>query len=170
LSFILGARISDVPYLVAAWRKEHPGEEVPDGQVFVQPWPGLSGQRRDQITFYQYRADRARRTLRGIDEQVAKAEKAVAGKTAVKRNRFVQLSGGTRTVNRTLETKARALAGLKGYVTNLAACPDGTRSRPSSSSTPTTGCSRSKSRSGCPSTTCKPDRSTTTNANRSKRT
>lgn len=63
----------------------------------------------------------ARRTLRGIDEQVAKAEGAVAGKTPVKRNRFVQLSGGTRSVNRALETKARALAGLKGYVTNLEA-------------------------------------------------
>jgi hypothetical protein len=33
--------------------------------------------------------------LRGIDEQIAKAEKAVAGKTPVKRNRFVQLFGGT---------------------------------------------------------------------------
>jgi hypothetical protein len=29
-------------------------------------------------------------------------------------------------VNRTMETKARAVAGLKGYLTNLAACPDGT--------------------------------------------
>jgi transposase len=29
-------------------------------------------------------------------------------------------------VNRALEAKARALAGLKGYVTNLDACPDGT--------------------------------------------
>jgi transposase len=44
----------------------------------------------------------------------------------VKRNRFVQLSGGTKSVNRELEAKARALAGLKGYITNLAACPDGT--------------------------------------------
>jgi hypothetical protein len=44
----------------------------------------------------------------------------------VKRNRFVQLSGGSRSVNRTLEAKARALAGIKGYVTNLQACPDGT--------------------------------------------
>ena len=44
----------------------------------------------------------------------------------MKRNRFVQLSGGTRKVNRKLEDKARALAGLKGYVTNLPACPDGT--------------------------------------------
>ena len=29
-------------------------------------------------------------------------------------------------MNRDLEARARALAGLKGYTTNLAACPDGT--------------------------------------------
>jgi hypothetical protein len=127
LSFILGARIPDVPFVVADWRREHPGQNIGDGQIFVQPWPaGPADKRRDQVIYYQYRADRARRTLRGIDEQVAKAEKAVAGQTAVKRNRFVQLAGGTRKVNRSLEAKARALAGLKGYVTNLAACPDGT--------------------------------------------
>ena len=127
LSFILGARIPDVPYVVAEWRREHPGQDIPDGHVFCQPWPaGPADRRRDQVIYYQHRADRARRTLRGIDEQIAKAERAVAGQTAVKRNRFVQLSGGTRTVNRALEAKARALAGLKGYVTNLAACPDGT--------------------------------------------
>jgi hypothetical protein len=44
----------------------------------------------------------------------------------VKRNRFVQLDGGTKSINRELKAKARALAGLKGYVSNLAACPDGT--------------------------------------------
>ena len=44
----------------------------------------------------------------------------------MKRNRFIQLAGGTRSVNRELEAKARALAGIKGYITNLAACPDGT--------------------------------------------
>jgi hypothetical protein len=127
LSFILGARMPDVPYVVARWRQAHPGEQIPDGQMFAQPGPaGPTDQRRDQVIYYQYRADRARRSLRGIDEQVAKAEKAVAGKTAVKRNRFVRLSGGTRSVNRDLEAKARALAGLKGYLTNLPACPDGT--------------------------------------------
>jgi hypothetical protein len=83
------------------------------------------GRRGDEV-FRQLVLARARRTLRGIDEQVAKAEKAVAGKTPVKRNRFIQLSGGTRSINRELEAKARALAGLKGYVTNLRACPDGT--------------------------------------------
>ena len=78
------------------------------------------------MIYYQFRADRARRTLRGIDEQVAKAAKAVAGLAPVKRNRFIALDGAVKSVNRELEAKARDLAGLKGYVTNLAACPDGT--------------------------------------------
>ena len=123
LSFILGARTPHVPYLVAQWRREHPGEDIPDGHVFAQPWPATDKQktagRRDKTIFYRYKADSARRSLRGIDEQVAKAEAAVAGKASVKRNRFVQLTGGDKSVNRDLEAKARALAGIKGYVTNL---------------------------------------------------
>jgi hypothetical protein len=116
LSFILGMKIPHVPYVVAQWRREHPGEQIPDGQVFTQPWPaGPDGGRRDQVIYYQYRHDRARRTLHGIDEQVRKAEQAVAGNAPVKRNRFIQLTGGTRSVNRELEAKARALAGIKGY-------------------------------------------------------
>ena len=62
---------------------------------------------------------RGRRTLRGIDEQVAKAERAVDGKTPVKRNRYIKLTGVTKSVNRQLEAKTRALAGWKGYTTNL---------------------------------------------------
>jgi Transposase DDE domain len=116
LSFILGAKIPHEPYAVRQWRREHPGQDIGDGQVFTQPWPaGPNGGRRDQVIYYQYKADRARRTLRGIDEQVSKAEQAVVGKAPVKRNRFIRLSGGTRTVNRELEARARELAGLKGY-------------------------------------------------------
>jgi hypothetical protein len=127
LSFILGLRIPEVPYVVTEWHREHPGEPIPDGHVFTQRWPaGPAGGRRDQVIYYQYRHDRARRTLRGIDEQVAKAQNAIAGKVPIKRNRFIQLSDGTHTVNRQLEARARALAGIKGYITNLAACPDGT--------------------------------------------
>jgi hypothetical protein len=120
LSFILGMKIPDIPYVIRQWRADHPGEDIPDGQIFTQPWPaGATDQRRDQVIYYQYKADRARRTLRGIDEQVAKAEKAVAGKIPVKRNRFVALAGADKSVNRTLEAKARALAGFKGYITNI---------------------------------------------------
>ncbi|WP_297108975.1 IS1634 family transposase [Tessaracoccus sp.] len=70
------------------------------------------------ITYYQYSADRARRSRKGIAEQVRKAEDAVAGKTAVKRNRYVDLHKPTKTVNYELAEKNTALAGIKGYETN----------------------------------------------------
>ena len=120
LSFILGARTASVPYVIAQWRREHPDEPVPDGLVLTESMPASSSDGRGHWwVYYRYSHDRGRRTLKGITEQVAKAEKAVAGKVPVKRNRFVRLHGGTRSVNRDLEAKARALAGWKGYVTNL---------------------------------------------------
>jgi hypothetical protein len=50
----------------------------------------------------------------------------------VKRNRFIALDGAVKSVNRGLEAKTSALAGLKGYVTNLAAAPTGRPLRPRS--------------------------------------
>jgi hypothetical protein len=126
VSFILGMKIPEVPYVIDKWRQDHvdtdTGEthDIPDGYIFTQPWPaGPTDQRRDQIKYYQYSADRARRTLRGIDTQVAKAEKAVTGQISVKRNRFVKLSGGTKTANQALVNKTRTLAGIKDYWTDL---------------------------------------------------
>ncbi len=81
LSYIIGARLPELPYVVAQWRRTHPD--------------GAAG-RRDKVAYYQYRTDPARRTLRGIDEQVAKAEKAVVGKTAVKRNGSCSSPAATR--------------------------------------------------------------------------
>jgi hypothetical protein len=115
LSFILGMRIPDIPYAVAQWRREHPGEQIPGGHVFTQPWPaGPNGGRRDQVICYQYRHDRARRTLRGIDEQVNKAEQAAAGKVPVKRNRFIQLTRGTTSVNRELKGQGQGTSRDQG--------------------------------------------------------
>lgn len=123
LSFILGSRIPFLPDVVREWRDKHPEEQIPDQLVLTQPWPATSSEKSrgipDRVVHYQFRHDRARRTLRGIDEQVAKAEKAVDGHAPVKRNRFIKLTGATKTVNRELEAKNRALAGWKGYTTNL---------------------------------------------------
>jgi len=127
LSFILGMKIPHVPYVVKQWRREHPGQEIPDGHVLTQPWPaGPTARRRDQIIYYQYKGRPGQKDAARDRRAGEKAEQAVAGKAPVKRNRFIQLSGGTRSVNRELEEKARALAGLKGHATNLQACPDGT--------------------------------------------
>ena len=52
LSFILGMKIPDVPCQVAQWRREHPGQDIPDGHIFTQPWPaGPSAKRRDQVIY-----------------------------------------------------------------------------------------------------------------------
>jgi DDE family transposase len=123
LSFILGTRIPHLPDVVREWRDKHPGEAIPDGLTLTQPWPATSSEKArgipDRVIYYQFRHDRARRTLRGIDEQVRKAERAVDGHAPIKRNRYIQLAGATKSVNRTLEAKTRALAGWKGYTTNL---------------------------------------------------
>jgi hypothetical protein len=120
LSFILGMRIPDTPYAVTEWRRKHLDEQMPDVLILTQPRPaGPADKRRNRVVYYQYKVNRGRRTLRGIDEQVAKAERAVAGKVPVERNRFIKLVGADKSVNRTLEAKARALAGIKGYITNL---------------------------------------------------
>ena len=104
-----------------------PARRSPTGTSSPSPGPpGRPSKRRDQVIYYQFKADRARRTLRGIDEQVAKAAKAVAGLAPTKRNRFIAFDGAAKSVNRELEAKAGSLAGIKGYVTNLAACPDET--------------------------------------------
>src|SRR6185503_9759895 len=127
LSYILGARLPYLPDVVREWRDKHPDEAVPDALVLTQPWRSTSSEKArgipDRVIHYQYRHDRARRTLRGIDEQVAKAQRAVDGHAPVKRNRYIQLSGATRSVNRQLEAKTRALAGWKGYTTNLVGQP-----------------------------------------------
>ena len=92
LSFILGREdpACALPGRAVAARASRPGHPR---RARLHPAVARRAERgrRDQVIYYQYRADRARRTLRGIDEQVKKAEQAVAGKTPVKRNRFVHL-------------------------------------------------------------------------------
>ena len=123
LTYILGARLPFLPDIVREWRDKHPGQDIPEDLTLTQPWPATDREKTrgvpDRVIHYQYRADRARRTMRGIDEQIAKAQKAVDGKAPVKRNRFVTLTGETKAIDRDLEAKARALAGWKGYTTNL---------------------------------------------------
>jgi hypothetical protein len=58
-------------------RLDHPDQPIPDGQVFVQPTTmGPKADQRQRKIFYQYRIDRAKRSLKGIDTEVAKAERS----------------------------------------------------------------------------------------------
>lgn len=120
LSYIIGEKLPEVPYVIGEWIDEHPGEAPSHGMTLTTPvYEGPAGQRRKARIYYQYRENRAKRTLRGIDQQVAKAQKAVQGKAPVKRNRFVGIKGEQRFLKTDIEDKARALAGWKAYITNL---------------------------------------------------
>lgn len=124
LSFVLGARVATVPQVITNWRNTHPGEALPDGEIFTQRrQAGPAGSTRKHVFYYRYRADYARRTLKGIDEQVEKAKQVVAGVVSVKKNRYVTLEGAEKSLNEALIQKRRDLAGIKGYVTNMLELP-----------------------------------------------
>lgn len=59
-----------------------------DGLTLTQQLPANSktSYRRNRAVYYRYGSDRARRSIRGINEQITKAEKAVDGKITVKRS------------------------------------------------------------------------------------
>ena len=109
LRFIVGQKIPEVPYIVREWLKTHSGQQPPDGLILTQPWSrGPAGAAVTETIYYQYRASLARRALCGISEQVSKAERVVAGKVPVKRNRFITLAGAQKSVN--LETGSSSLS------------------------------------------------------------
>ncbi|MDK8585235.1 hypothetical protein QP904_01935, partial [Corynebacterium kefirresidentii] len=64
--------------MIETWRREIPGEAYAHGQIWTQA--SASDARKhttpNTVTHFQYSYDRARRGLRGIKEQVAKAKRA----------------------------------------------------------------------------------------------
>ncbi|MCJ7858964.1 hypothetical protein MUN33_09620 [Corynebacterium sp. LD5P10] len=88
-------------------------------QVWVARDPGNPEKGiRPSKTIHHYSADRARRTIKGIDESLRKARDIAAGKTPVKRNRYVTMGKTTKQVNLELASQHRELAGIKAYVTS----------------------------------------------------
>jgi transposase len=76
---------------------------------------------RERRVVYQYSFKRRKRDDRAINAMVERAEKVAAGTRPLKKDRFVKLDGASREVNWDLVGRASQLAGLKGYVTNIAA-------------------------------------------------
>jgi len=107
--FIVGSRLTKIPYDIAQFQKQ---KTLTDNQI-------ITTQKGDYRIIYQYREKRARLDIKNIETQIAKAKRMVNGIAPVKRNRFVSLTSERKTLNQSLIDKAYALAGIKGYVTNL---------------------------------------------------
>jgi len=119
--FIVGSRISKAPYDLAEHFDKH-GGVLHDGETMESKRVMGTGQNaRERRVVYHYSAKRDRRDNHTLDKQVERAEKVADGRKPLKKDRFVKLSGTRRGVDWALVERARELAGLKGYVTNIPA-------------------------------------------------
>jgi Transposase DDE domain len=118
-SFIVGSRISKAPYDLAEHFERH-GDYFADGQILESARVmGTGKAARSRRVVYQYVFKRAQRDNRAINAMIERAEKVADGTRPIKKDRFVKLDGATKSVDWDLVGRARQLAGLKGYVTNI---------------------------------------------------
>jgi len=110
-TYIVGSKMYKIPYDIADYHKK---KELYDNQVITAK-TAIAGQR----IIYQYRAKRAALDLRNIDKQIDKAEKIIKGTTTAKKAKFLSVTTKSKQLNQSLIDKAKALVGIKGYVTNL---------------------------------------------------
>lgn len=120
-SFIVGSRLTKAPYDLADHFERH-GDWFADGQILESVRVmGAGKAARQRRIVYQYSFKRGKRDDKAIDAQLARAEKIAEGKAPVSRARFLKVTGADKQLNQDTINRARQLAGLKGYVTNLPA-------------------------------------------------
>jgi hypothetical protein len=118
-SFIVGSRITKAPYDLAE-HFERKGDYFTDGQILESSRAmGTGTKQRQRRVVYQYSFKRSKRDNKTINAQIAKAEKIAAGKAPLTKTRFLKVSDASKELNQATIDRARQLAGLKGYVTNL---------------------------------------------------
>jgi transposase len=108
-TYIVGSRMHKVPYDIAEYQKT---AEMVDQQIITMCLV-------DCRVIYQFRTKRAALDLRNIEKQITKAKKALCGQIPASRMKFLSVIAKSKQLNQKLIDKARALAGIKGYVTNL---------------------------------------------------
>ena len=118
-AFIVGSRISKAPYDLAEHFDLH-GGVLGDGETLESKRVMGTGQNaRERRVVYHYSYKRERRDLHTLNKQIERAEKIADGRKPLKKDRFVKLTGTRRGVDWDLVDRARQVAGLKGYVTNI---------------------------------------------------
>src|SRR5665648_428830 len=119
--FIVGSRITKAPYDLAEHFTRH-GDYFADGQILESARVmGTGKAARARRVIYQDKCTRYSHDNRAINAMVTRAEKITTGATPMAKARFVKVTGATKELDQGLIDRARQLAGLKGYVTNLPA-------------------------------------------------
>lgn len=117
--FIVGSRLAKAPYDL----QEHldtKGNRFINGQILESARiMGTGKHARERRIVYQWSAKRFVRDDRNINAMERRAMDIAAGTSQMRKARFVKTTGRKLEVDETRIEKARQLAGLKGYVTNI---------------------------------------------------
>ena len=118
-SFIVGSRLVKAPYDLADHFERH-GNYFTDAQILESVRTmGAGKAARERRLVYQWKFTRQKHDDRTINLMIAKAEKIAAGTTPMRKARFLKVTGASKELDQAVIDRARQLAGLKGYVTNL---------------------------------------------------
>ena len=139
LRFVVGARQTRAPLDLESHYRWH-GEVLTDGQVIDTITPKHRGartendaSRRAEPTWdarthpaswravWAYSGKRFARDNRALNAQEARARAVVAGERTARTPRFVKTRGDSRSLDEAALARARRVAGLKGYLTNIPA-------------------------------------------------
>lgn len=118
-SFIVGSRIAKAPYDLAEHFARH-GNHFDDGQILESTRVmGTGKAARERRVLYQWSLKRQKHDEKTINAMVAKAQKITDGQAPMRKTRFLKVSGTKKQLDDPRIERARQLAGLKGYVTDL---------------------------------------------------
>jgi len=117
--FIVGSRPTSATDDLAHHFRRH-GNAFTDGQTIEATRSmGTGAQARDRRVVYEYSFKRSQHDNRAINKMIERAEAVAAGTRPLKKDRFVKITNTVKDVDWKLVDRARYLAGLKGYVTNI---------------------------------------------------
>ena len=117
-SFIVGSRITKAPYDLSDHFARH-GDYFTDGQILESSRYGYRQAQACPARGLPVVLQRSKRDEKAINAQIARAEKIAEGKAPLARTRFLKVTEATKELDQATIDRARQLAGLKGYVTNL---------------------------------------------------
>jgi transposase len=120
-NFIVGSRITKAPYDLAEHFERH-GTYFTDGQILESARRmGTGKAARVRRVVYQWKFKREQHDNKAINAMIERAEKIADGRAPLKKARFLKVTDITAELDQATIDRARQLAGLKGYVTNLPA-------------------------------------------------
>jgi len=106
-------------YHLEAHVKRHENNLADGATIETTRRKGTGKKARDRRVVYHYAFKRAQHDNKAINAMVERAEKVASGERPLKKDRFVTFTDTSTSVNWDLVERARSLAGIKGYVTNI---------------------------------------------------